>query len=375
MLNGDNGTGQVHTRVGLLFDAQTAIGIVEVGDFRNLIIYHCHILRGFLADQVMIGGFPLNDGVIAGFQQGNIDLAVAVSDKGANAVTIGADNLKPCAGKRQLRPGFVFQNPQSSFIGFIVRVISVIAVCGQVHGNGRVGVYYIVLQVAIGVLLLAYGIEHSVLVDICTEGELDAASLTLDAVCRVEHLELTGVPIASPFGCNGGNILVVKVNNTGSFGNRGGVGETHIDCIIANPGLAPEGKYLLLVLLAVYGDGVCGITIRGAGDTGRKCLSPAGAPGVNVLCCRKNFLRPGQLNSRQGGINFQVIDVPVGEQIAPERHFCGIVRLVLVLQVQLRKATGRIAVCNNTHHLGIAGLFFGQIGNAFPNPNGLRNSI
>ena len=333
MLNGNNGTGQVHTRVGLLFDAETAVRIVEVGDFRNLVVYHRDVLRRLLADQVVLGGLPFNDGVIAGFQQGDEDLAVAVGDKAANAVTVGADDLKPSAGQGQFRPGFVFQNPQARLVRFILRVIGIVAICGQIHGNGGIGIYHIVLQVTIGVLLLAYSIEHSVLVDVCAEGELDAASLTLNAFCRVKHLELTGISVTSSFGGNGGNILIVEVNNPGAFGNRGGVSEAHIDRVIANPGLALESKDLLLILLAVHSDGVCGITIRGAGNTGGKNFRPASTSGVNVLCRCKDLLCPGQFIPGQGGIDFQVVDVPTGDQIAPKRHFRGIVRLILVIQL------------------------------------------
>ena len=97
-----------------------------------------------------------------------------------------------------------------------------------------------------------------------------------------------------------------------------------------------DGEYLLLVLLPVRRDGIGGVAVGGSGNTGRVYLVPRRAAHIDVLGGGENSLRPLKLRTGQVGIDLQVVDVPVGEQVAPQRHLGRIVGVVLVLQLQFR---------------------------------------
>ena len=97
-----------------------------------------------------------------------------------------------------------------------------------------------------------------------------------------------------------------------------------------------DGEHLLLVLLPVHRDGIGGIAVGGSGNTGRVDLVPRRAAHIDVLGGGKDSPRPLKLRTGQVGIDLQVVDVPVGEQVTPQRHLGRIVGVVLVLQLQLR---------------------------------------
>ena len=97
-----------------------------------------------------------------------------------------------------------------------------------------------------------------------------------------------------------------------------------------------DGEYLLLVLLSVHRDGIGDIAVGGSGNTRRVDLVPSRAAHIDVLGGGKDNPRPLKLRTGQVGIDFQVVDIPVGEQVAPQRHLGRIVGVVLVLQLQFR---------------------------------------
>lgn len=133
-----------------------------------------------------------------------------------------------------------------------------------------------------------------------------------------------------------------------------------------------NGKHY--ILLAVYGDRICRVTIWGTGDIGRKNLCPACTSGINVLCSGKDFLPSLKFFAGQRGIDLDIVDIPITEQVTPQGNFGGVVSLIFIFQAQLTQAAGRIAICDNAHDFGVAGLFFRKIFNAFPNTNGLRDT-
>ena len=85
-----------------------------------------------------------------------------------------------------------------------------------------------------------------------------------------------------------------------------------------------------------------------------------GGPGlVDVLGGGQDAVADVQLGAGEPRGHLQVGDVPVGQQIAPEGHLGGVVGLVFVVQIQLPQAAVGVAVGDDAHHLGVAGLFFG----------------
>ena len=135
-----------------------------------------------------------------------------------------------------------------------------------------------------------------------------------------------------------------------------------------------DRKHLLLVLLPVYRNGISSVPVSRCGDAGRVYLVPRRATHIDVLGGGENSLRPLKLRTGQVGIDLQVVDVPVGEQVAPQRHLGRIVGVVLVFQLQLRKAAGGIAVGDDAHDLRIVALFLGDVFDALAGAYRLRHT-
>ena len=136
-----------------------------------------------------------------------------------------------------------------------------------------------------------------------------------------------------------------------------------------------DGKHLLLVLLAVHRGVIGGIAIRRGGDTGRMDRAPCRTTHIDVLGSGKNGLRPLKFYAGQIGIDLQIVDIPVGKQIAPQRHLGRIVGVILVLQLQQRKAASGITVGDDPHDLRITALLLGEILDALAGGHGLRYSL
>ena len=331
-----HGTGQVRPGVGQLLDAERAVRLVPAGQLRHLAVLHPDILCGRITKQVVQGCHTLIHGVVARQRQGDGHGAVRAGGEGADSGSVGIDHLKNSATERGIRTLFQLDELQAGVRRFGLFPIAEIAVCGQAHGNGRIGVAHIILQLTVLVLLCAHSIKHSILINIGGKRKLDAAGLARHRSGGVQHLEFTAIAIPGAGGGDGGNILVVHVHDPRSCRDGGGIREGHADGVITYPCVGMDGEYLLLVLLSVHRDGIGGVAVGGSGNTGRVYLVPRRAAHIDVLGGGENSLRPLKLRTGQVGIDLQVVDVPVGEQVAPQRHLGRIVGVVLVLQLQFR---------------------------------------
>src|SRR5699024_3653148 len=59
-------------------------------------------------------------------------------------------------------------------------------------------------------------------------------------------------------------------------------------------------------------------------------------------------------------------DVPVGQQVAPEGHLCGVVRLVLTGQAQTLQAAGGVSAGHDPHDLLVRGTLACQVFDSRP---------
>ena len=364
VLDGDNGTGQLHACVGVFLDAEIAVRLVFKGNLCHFAILYGDILRGIFTQQEELGRFTLNDRVIAGNGQGDVDLAVVVGDKGSQSIAAGGDDLKQRSTQRNGGACLILYDPQTGF-HFFHRLVAVVAVGRQADRGRRVRIAKIILQRAILVCFCADSIVNRIFVDIGRKGQLHTATLACNSVSRIEHFELCSIALPGAGGGNCGNILVIHIHDAGALRYFIGIGKGYGNVIITHPCLAVDGEHLLFVLTAINGYGIGFIAVRGCGQLGSLYGAPCGAALIDVLCGSKDFLRPFHLHAGQGGIDLQIGNVPVRKQVAPKSHFRGIVGVVLILQLQLAQTAVRVAVCNDTHDLGIAGNFLGQIFNAF----------
>ena len=375
MLDLHHGTGQVRPGVGQLLDAKRSVRLIPAGQLRHLAVLNLDIPCGHITEQVIQRRDTLVHSVIPRQRQRDGHGAIRAGGEGADSGSIRIDHLKNSAAERSIRTLFQLDELQAGVRRFGLFPIAEIAVCGQAHGNGRIGVAHIVLELAVLVDLGAGGIKYRVFINIGGKRKLDAAGLARHRSGRVQHLEFTAVAIPGAGGGDGGNILVVHVHDARSCGDGGGIREGHADGVITYPCVGMDGEYLLLVLLPVHRDGIGGVPVRGSGNTGRVYLVPRRAAHIDVLGGGKDGLRPLKLRTGQVGIDLQVVDVPVGEQVAPQCHLGRIVGVVLVLQLQLRKAAGRVSAGDDTHDLRIAALFLGDVFDALAGAYRLRDAV
>ena len=136
-----------------------------------------------------------------------------------------------------------------------------------------------------------------------------------------------------------------------------------------------DGEYLLFVLLAIDGNSISGITVSRGSDARRVHLAPSCAAHIDVLGSGKDSLRPLQFRAGQVGVDLQIVDVPVGQQIAPQRHFGRIVGVIFVFQLQLRKAASGIPVGDDAHDLRVAAFFLGHVFDALAGSHRLRDAL
>ena len=296
VLDGNNSSGQLHACVGVFLDAEIAVGFIFKGNLCHFAILYGDILRGIFTQQEKLGSFTLNDCVISGNGQGDIDLAVVVGDKGSQSIAAGGDNLKQRSAQRNGSACLILYDPQAGF-HLLNGLVAVVAVSGQTDGSGGVCIADIVLQGSILIRFHADCIVDCVLIDICGEGQLHTAALARNGIRRIEHFELCTIALTCGNGGNGGNIIVLHIYNTGAFGYFIGIGEGYGDVIVANPGFTVDGENLLFVLTAIDGYGIGFITIRGCGQLRCQNGTPCGAALIDILGSSKNFLRPFHLHA------------------------------------------------------------------------------
>ena len=367
-------SGQIHAGVGGLFDTEIAVRLVFKNDLGHLAVDHLHILRRLLAEQIILRRDPFVHGVISGQGQRNADLTGGVGGKGANGGSIRTYHLEHGATQRDGGAGLVLDDLQAG-IHLNFGLVAVIAVGGQFHLSCGVGVNHVILQIAIFIHFHNGGVEDGVLVNIQIKGQLDAAGLTGHAVCRIKNLELGGIPLAGGAGGQGGNVVVVHVHDAGAGGNAGRVRKGDIDLVIAYPGLGRNSENLLLILAAVDGHLIGNITVRRTGDVGGQIFRPCGATAVDVLCRSQDLLGTLQFKTGQIGIDGQIVDIPVGQDIAPKGHFGRVIGVVLVFKPQLAQTAVGIAVGYDSGDLGIGSLFISQILDALALGYLLRHTI
>jgi len=225
------------------------------------------------------------------------------------------------------------------------------------------------------VLFLAHGVHSGILGHRGGEGELDVSALALNAVHGVEDFERPGIAVRGVLCGDGGDLLVVGVHDLRALRHTVRVGEGHRHIVVIHPSLAPDGEHLLQVCLAADGHGVGRGLVCRDGHPGSEHIVVGGAALVDVFGCGQDAVADVQLAPRQAGSHLQVGNVPAGDQVVPERHFGGVKRLIFVLQAQLSQAAVGVAVGDDAHHLGVAGLFLGQIFDALAGADGLGHAV
>ena len=276
-------TGQVRAGIGQLLNAKGAVRFIPEGDLRYLAVLHLDVLCGGIAEQVIQRGYPLIDGVVASQRQRNGNGAVRACAEGANGGSVRADHLKNRAAQRGICTRLQLGDLQAGVRQLHINIIPIVAVCGQPHGNGGVGVAHIILELTVFILFRTNSVEHSVFVNIGGKGQLDAAALTGHRRSRVQNFELARVAVAGAGGGNGGNVLVLHVHDPRPFRHGGGVGEGHADGVVAHPGVGMEGKYLLLILLTAHGNGIGGLPVGRGSYAGGQDFAPGRSAGIDVL--------------------------------------------------------------------------------------------
>ena len=298
-----HGTGQVRPGVGQLLDAKRSVRLIPAGQLRHLAVLNLDILCGHITEQVIQRRDTLIHGVVARQRQRDGHGAIRAGGEGADGGSVRIDHLKNGTAERGIRTFFQLDDLQTGVGRFHFTAIAVIAVGGQAHGDGRIGVAHIVLELAVLVLLCAHSVKHSILINIGGKRKLDTAGLARHRSGRVQHLEFTAVAIPGAGGGDGGNILVVHVHNARSCGDGGGIRKGHADGVIAHPCVGMDGEHLLLVLLPVHRDGIGSIAVSRCCNAGRVHLAPRGAAHIDVLGCGENSLRPLKLRTGQVGID------------------------------------------------------------------------
>ena len=161
-----HGTGQVRPGVGQLLDAKRSVRLIPAGQLRYLAILNLDILCGRITEQMVQGCHTLIHGVVARQRQRDGHGAIRAGSEGADSGSIRIDHLKDRAAERSIRTLFQLNELQTGVGRFHFAAIAVIAVGGQAHGDSRVGVAHIILQLTVLVLLCAHSVKHSILINI-----------------------------------------------------------------------------------------------------------------------------------------------------------------------------------------------------------------
>ena len=313
------------------------------------------------AHEVASGCLTLIDSIVAGESQRNDDLATGISGEGAHRSSFRVHNLKASTHQRNGGAFLILQDFQRSLGRLLLNIVGVIAVCRETQSGRRVRIAHIVLQVAVLIDLGTYCIIDCVLIHIRAERKLDAASLPGHGIRRIQHLEFAGIATAGRFRGDDADLLVVHVDDLGASGHSRGISEGDIDAIIAHPGLRSDGEHLLEVFLTIDCDGICYCLIRFRHQVGGQMRAPGSATAIDVFCDCQDLIGTLQFHASEAGIDLQIVNVPVAEQITPERHFRGVVSLIFVFKLQFTEATLRIAVCDDADDFRIAADLLGEI--------------
>ena len=371
-------TGKALTGVAEFLHPEVPVGLVLEGDGGRLTLPDRHVLRVVLAEQVVLWGNPLINGVIARNGLRDLDLAVGVGGEAPDGVAVRPHDLKDSAAEGDLRSGLQLNDPQPAGGGFLRgagllglfrrRRPAVGAVGVRLHGDQGVCVAHIVLDVPVLVHLRAGGVEDGVLVAVAGEGQLYAAALPLNGLRGVEDLELAGeAALRRLHAVDAGDVIAAQSHDPGPLGHRTGVRKGDVDHAAIHPRLAGHGEELLVILLALESHGIRLLLVRDRRDLGGQDLVPVHAVCVDELGGGQD---PACRRLVRGGVDREVRDVPVGQQVAPEGHLCGVVRLVLTGQAQTLQAAGGVSAGHDPHDLRVRGTLVGQVFD--PRPGGHR---
>ena len=364
-----------------LVHAQIAVGCIFKGDSRGIAVVHGNGLGSFCAQQVPLGRCFLCNDILAGEGQRNNDLAAGIRDKAAEDRPIRCLYLESCAGKGRIRSGFYLFDDKGSFCGRfrfirgIGRRSGIAAEGGLPNFSGRVGVAHIALEGAILAGLRAQGIVDGVLIDISVQRHLHRAGLVGYAILGVQHLELTGIACTIGQGPDLSDVVVVHVYDAGALRHFIGHGESDVDVIVANPCFRIRCEHLLQVFLAVYGDGIGRIFIGCHCDSRLRHTVPPDTALVDVLCRRQQFFAAFLLHTGQGWVDLQPVNAPAVDEIAPERHLRGVVRLILIVQLKFRQTTMGVAIGDDADDLRVVAGLVCNIFDARAGTDRLRHAL
>ena len=280
-----------------LLDPDGTIGRVPKGQGGNLVVLHIGVLGTFLRQKVILGRDLLSDGVMALKRQGDDDCPIRAGGERAHLAALRVIDGEYSALQGDLGALLQLHDLQRSLLRVRLTAARVAAHCCQFHVPGIVQVADIILQIAVLVLFLADCVHGGILGNIRRQGELDAAALALDAVCGVQHFEFPAVAVPGPLRSDGGNVLIVLIHDAGPLGHRTGVCKGYGYIVVIHPCFAPDGEYLLFVLLAVHSDRVGSRFIRGGRHPGFQHIIVGGAPLVDILGRRQDAVADVQLRA------------------------------------------------------------------------------
>ena len=367
--------GELHAGVRVLPDHQSAVRCILKSQSCLLAEFHSDILCGLLTQQVPVRCLALVDGIVARQSQRDHDLALGVGCECTNSSALGIHHFKHSALQGDGSAFLILDDLQAGLGRLFFRGVGIVTVSGQAQRCGGVGIHHVVLQLTVLIHLSTHGIVDGVLIDIGTKAHLHAAGLTLHAANGIQDLELTGVTITSGLGGDHVDLLVIHIHDLSACRYSGRISESNVNGIVTDPGLGSDGKDLLQVFLAIDGHRIRNFLIGLRGDIGSQNLGPCGAATVDVLHGCQHLIGSLQLHAGQVGIDLHVVDIPVGQQIRPECHLGGVVGLILILKLQLAKASMRIAICDDTNDFGIASDLLSQVLDALPFRDGLRHAL
>ena len=366
--------GKVISCITYFLYTQGAVRIIVEGHGSHLAVFHGDILGGNATHLVVGSRLPLNHGKVAHLVQRNGNQAILIGGECAKSITVGSDHLKQGPAQKGICPSFPLDDSQTG-VHLLHRNISIVTEGRQLHLCGRIGITHIVLQITVLAFFGAHGVINTITVNLGRQVQLNTAVLALNTVCRIEDFELSAKAVPNIRSGQGGNIPVIHIHDPSPLGNRRRIGKAHGHSVIADPCLRSESEDLLLILLAVNGNRVSGGAIRDTVQIGLVNLIPHRTTAINILGCGQHLIGPNQLITGQGGIHLQIADIPTPDNVAPERHFGCVICLLLVLQTKFLKASCRIAVCDDTHDFGIAGLFRSGVLDGFSLGNRLGHPV
>ena len=204
---------------------------------------------------------------------------------------------------------------------------------------------------------------------------LHRAGLVGHTVLGVQHLELTGIAGTIGRGPDLGDVVVVHVYDAGALRHFIWHGESNVDVIVANPCFRIRCEHLLQVFLAVYGDGIGRIFIGCHCDSRLRHTVPPDTALVDVLCRRQQFFAAFLLHTGHGWVDLQPVNAPAVDEIAPERHLRGVVRLILIVQLKFRQTAMGVAIGDDADDLRVVAGLVCNIFDARAGTDRLRHTL